>query len=197
MLVTTPDSGLIWQMMPTGEEVALPVKPLLSRVLEAKALEEPARVALIVDRDIQSCVDMSSTILDQDNGHGIEFNGETALDQDEDTFRTFSTHTTDAPGDLANVVQELLEFQPHVIIAMTASPFYNQIFTPWRASGARRPTRRQNRSTSSRHSHFSTDVVGPHLAKYRTRMAGINAAASTDRALVNALRQPLQIRVPG
>jgi hypothetical protein len=194
-LVAIPDSGLIWQMLPTGEEVALPVKPLLNRVLETKALEEPARVALIVDRDIQSCVDMSSTILDQERG--IEFNGETALEQGEDTFRTFSTHTTDAPGDLVGVVQELLEFQPHVILAMTDSAFYNQIFTPfenqWNDATDQAPRPFYILSPF----HLSPTVAGAYLTRYKTRMAGINAAASTDRTLVNAYVNLYKSEFPG
>ena len=182
-LVTKEDSGLIWQMMPTGEEVALPVKPLLNRVLETKALEEPARVALIVDRDIQSCVDMSSTILDPETG--IEFNGEVALNQDEETFRTFSTHTTDAAGDLADVVQELLEFQPHVILAMTNSAFYGQIFTPLEDQWNNATEMAEKPFYILSPFHFSARGLTPYLARYKTRMAGINAAASTDRTLVN------------
>jgi hypothetical protein len=196
VLTTNPDSGLIWQMMPTGEEVALPVKPLLTRVLETKALEEPARVALIVDRDIQSCVDMSSTILDQDNG--IEFNGELALDQGDDTFRTFSTHTTDAPGDLTDVVQELLEFQPHVIIAMTDPAFYGQIFTPmenqWNDATETAPRPFYILSPFL----FSTSgQAGAAIPKYKTRMAGINAAASLDRQLVNTYLNLYKSEFPG
>ncbi|MDQ2646747.1 MAG: hypothetical protein M3020_23285 [Myxococcota bacterium] len=183
LLVAKPDNGLIWQMMPTGEEVALPVKPLLTRVLDAKALEEPARVALIVDRDIQSCIDMSSTILDKDNG--IEFNGEIAIDQTEDTFRTFSTHTTDAPGDLVGVVQDLLEFQPHVILAMTDLAFYNQIFTPLENQWSDATDDAPKPFYIVSPFHFSARGLGPSLNRYKTRMAGINAAASTDRVLVN------------
>lgn len=190
-LVAKQDSGLIWQMLPTGEEVALPAKPLLNRVLEEKALEEPARVALIVDRDIQSCVDMSSTILDQDNG--IEFNGEPALDQDEETFRTFSTHTTDSPGDLTDVVQALLEFQPHVILVMTDSAIYSQVLTPFESQW--------NDATDQAPRPFyilSPFHIGLSQANaFKTRMAGINAAASTDRALVNAYVNLYKSEFPG
>lgn len=191
-LVTKQDSGLIWQMMPTGEEVALPAKPLLNRVLEAKALEEPARVALIVDRDIQSCVDMSATILDADSG--IEFNGETALVQSEDTFQTFSTHTSDSAGDLTGVVQSLLEFRPHVIIAMTDSAFYDQIFRPFE--------NQWNDATDQAPRPFY--ILSPFflqsqqiLTTLKSRMAGINAAASTDRDLVNTYVNLYRSEFPG
>ncbi len=191
-LVTKPDSGLIWQMMPTGGEVALPTKPLLNRVLDAKALEEPARVALIVDRDIQSCVDMSATILDKDNG--IEFNGEAAIDQTEDTFRTFSTHTTDTAGDLTGVVQALLEFQPHVVIAMTDAAFYDQVFRPFESQW--------NDATGDAPRPFF--ILSPFflqsqqmLRTLKSRMAGINAAASTDRTLVNTYVNLYKSEFPG
>jgi hypothetical protein len=185
-LITTADSGLLWHILPSGEDMGLPVKPLLTRVLESKELEEPARVALLVDRDNRGCVDLSTTILDQRDGHGIEFNGDTALDQDESTFRSFSTHTADTPSVLSGVVQELLEFQPHVIIAMTGKEFFAQIFDPlenqWNDATSQAPRPFYILSPYQ----ANTSEVSRVLAKFKTRMAGINAAASKDRSVIKA-----------
>jgi hypothetical protein len=181
-LLAASDGGLLWHILPTGEEVAMPVKPLLARVLESLELEEPARVALLTDSDNQACVDMRSTILDE--AKGIEINGEPANDAGEEVFQSFSTHTQDTPGMLSNVVTALLSFKPHVIIAATGPEFYEQIYTPfesqWNAATDSAPKPFYIVSPI----HFNTPAFASKISALKSRVAGFNAAASSDKKLI-------------
>jgi hypothetical protein len=176
-----PDGGLLWHLLPSGEQVALAYKPLLTRVLDSLALAEPVRVALITTEDIRGAADMGAVIVDADNG--IQFNGETALENGADTFLSISIRTTDEASDLATKVEALLAFQPHVIISATTDEFFASFYSPfeeqWNDATGMAPKPFYLFSPY----HFQGPGLNSKLTALRTRAAGVNSAAAPDPAL--------------
>jgi hypothetical protein len=185
-LVNLPaDNGLLWHILPTGEEVALAYKPLLTRVLDSLALAEPARVALVTTQDIRATSDMRTTVVSPESG--IVFNGGTVDDNDSTTFQEFLIRTTDSAGDLAPDVTALLEFKPHVIIALGANEFVTGILTPlesqWNAATEMAP--RPFYLFSPYQVNISVFASKLQVNQLRQRTAGVNSAKSKDLRLYN------------
>jgi hypothetical protein len=185
-LVNLPaDNGLLWHILPTGLEVALAYKPLLTRVLDSREVAEPARVALITTQDIRATDDMRTTVVS--SASGIVFNGGTVNDNDSSTFQEFLIRTTDSPADLAPVVTALLEFKPDVIISLTADEFLTGILTPlesqWNAETDMAP--RPFYLFSPYHVNNSVFVSKLAANQLRQRTAGVNSAKAKDRDLYN------------
>jgi hypothetical protein len=179
-----PDGGLLWHLLPSAEQVALAYKPLLTRVLDSLALDEPARVALITTEDIRGAADIGAVILDADTG--IEFNGETALENGADTFLSISMRTTDEASELASKVEALLAFQPHVIISATTDEFFPGIYAPleaqWNDATGMAPKPFYLFSPY----HFNSPELNSKLTALRSRAAGVNSAAAPDPELYNS-----------
>ena len=176
-----PDGGLLWHLLPSAEQVALAYKPLLTRVVDTLALAEPARVALITTEDIRGAADIGAVILDADKG--IEFNGETALENSDDTFLSISMRTTDETSELATKVEALLAFQPHVIISATTDEFFPGIYVPledqWNDATGMAPKPFYLLSPY----HFNSPELNSKLTALRARAAGVNSAAAPDPEL--------------
>jgi len=183
-LAAMPDGDLVWQLLPSGREIALPVRPLLTRIIDAKMYEEDVRVAVVVNEDIRTNVDIVSTLLAED-GTGIEFNGKTALENGDEAFQSFTIHEGDTQADTANIVEALLEFQPHVVIAATSTEFYNLVFTSlemrWNSETGNAPRPFYILSPY----HFGQGAVLDRLTQFRSRMVGLNSATAADQRLYN------------
>jgi hypothetical protein len=185
-LVNLPaDNGLLWHILPTGEEVALAYKPLLARVLDSLGLAEPARVALVTTQDIRATNDMRTTVVSP--ARGIIFNDGTVEDNDSTTFQEFLIRTTDSPTDLEPDVTALLEFKPHVIIALGANEFVTGILTPlesrWNAETEMAP--RPFYLFSPYQVNISAFASKLGVNQLRQRTAGVNSAKAKDRRLYN------------
>jgi hypothetical protein len=176
VLIARPDGGLMWHIMPTGEEVALPVKPTLTRVLDSLALDEPARVALITDTGNRACNDMTTTVLDETNGRGIVFNGKTALANGDQAFRSYTARETDTRGDLEDVVEDLLDFRPHVILVNTTDLFYSQIFEPLEEVWLARTENQRRPFYLVAPHHFGSEGLFGKINSVRSRIAGVNTS---------------------
>jgi hypothetical protein len=185
-LVNLPaDNGLLWHILPTGEEVALAYKPLLARVLDSLELAEPARVALVTTEDIRATNDMRTTVVSSVSG--IVFNDGTVDDNDSSTFQEILIRTSDSPTDLEPDVTTLLEFKPHVIIALGENEFLTGILTPlesrWNAETAMAPRPFYLFSPYQVNMPLFASKLGTNQLRQRT--AGVNSAKAKDRKLYN------------
>ena len=180
------DNGLLWHLLPSGLEIALPYKGLLARALGALGslpLEEPARIALITTQDNRLCEDMRTIVVDPNKG--IVFNGGTTEENGPESFQEFFIRTTDSPTELAPTVDALLEFRPHVIISLTTEDFFEGIYTSlesqWNAEAGTAPRPFYLLSPY----HFVSPFLDSRLAtnQLRSRIAGVNAAANPNPSL--------------
>lgn len=181
LLTTIQDGGLMWHVLPTGEQLSVPYKPLLTRVLDALELEEPARVALITDPDIPVLTQMTATILDETDGKGIEFNGKTALTNGEETFRSFAIRNSVPATAVADVVAELHEFKPHVIISNTTTAFFTQIYEPLEKDWLAKTDNMSRPFYFMSPYHYNTPQLQSKISSIRARFAGANATVGDPR----------------
>jgi len=126
------DDGLIWTMLTGAKQVAAAVAPLIERVvnhLERQQRVEPGklRVALVAPTGEPRLLgEMAAAIRDD-----LVFNGQAALDNYPETFRLIDIDTVygdpQAAEDQSGVVAQLLDFAPHVVIAMAANEFLSDV----------------------------------------------------------------------
>jgi hypothetical protein len=128
-ILNLKDQGLVWTMLTGAEQVAVPVAPLLDRVVaylrktDALAADEDVRVALVAPTGEPRLLnDMGAAIK-----KSIHFNGASATDNYPDNFRAIDIVTVyddaDKARDQSKVVSQLLDFMPHVVIAMASNEF--------------------------------------------------------------------------
>jgi hypothetical protein len=132
-LLNLQDNGLIWTMLTSPDQVAVTFAPLMERVLsylsraEGPLANEVARVALVAPTGEPRLLgDMGEVISDS-----IEFNGKAALDNYPDNFRVFDINTvygdSEAAADQSALVSDLLDYRPHIILAMAANEFLSGV----------------------------------------------------------------------
>lgn len=121
------DDGLLWHMLTSGESLAPAYLPLLARV-EAKiraelelASNDPIRVAL-VDADVKFLEDIADALASD-----LRFNGDkTPVENEADgNFKRVRIPSgLDMPNPMLwEALEELLEFAPHVVVAVASKEF--------------------------------------------------------------------------
>jgi hypothetical protein len=188
-LATVPDSNLMWHLLPGGEYVALPYRPLLTRTIEYVHNEEgvpvgdPIKVALVTASDQRFLADLADKIrLD------IEFNDTDFfenLDAGNAINLTVDSWLLDPEAPLTDQSQAILDFAPHIVIALTAPELFTRIiptvennWTTVVTTGQAKPfylISPYNYNNGSFLRQVLTDF--PTL---RNRMAGVNWASTTE-----------------
>lgn len=129
-ILNLDDNGLVWTMLTGADSVAATYAPLLTRTIEylhgsgeVLGADEDVRVALVAPTgEPRFLQDIGEAI-----AASVEFNGQTATENYPDHFRTIDIETTygdiEAARDQSEVILQLLEFRPHVIMGIGAGEF--------------------------------------------------------------------------
>lgn len=179
------DEGLVWTVLTGADQVAATVAPLLTRSLdylqrESNLAEADVRVALVSPTGEPRLLgDMAEAIIDS-----IEFNGRSANQNFPDHFRAIDIETIYGTGggqDQSGVIAQLLDFVPHVIIAMAADEFLHGVIpdleSRWVDTGQAPPFY----IMSPYHlDNASTGVVLDAVPGIQGRMLGVAYASAED-----------------
>jgi hypothetical protein len=134
VILNMQDEGLVWTMLTGPDQVAVTFAPLVERSIEylrgsGGVLEddEQVRVALVSPTGEPRLLgDLDEAILES-----IEFNGASAAENSPEHFRAIDIDTVygdpEAATDQSAVVDALLEFKPHLVLAMAANEFLSQV----------------------------------------------------------------------
>lgn len=191
-LVTLQDAGLVWQMLPGGAAEAVSYKPLLDRTIAyliSKAtltMEEPVRVAVVVASDVRYLSDMNDTI-----SASIEFNGKTAVQNLSDgNFKSIGIKSiyADKNADLTAQTQAVLDFKPHIIIALAADEFLSKMVPSIESGWAAAAGTQKKPFYLLSAFHFNNPALPALLdtnPTVRTRFAGVNVASAADQTVYN------------
>lgn len=121
-LTSLSTDGLFWHVIGDIRDVGPAYVPLLARVESYLAATEPLRVAMLVSkRYVEQSIAETIT-------PSLRFNGKSVTENGADFFSASVTALADDPTtDYAPVVASLLEFRPHVVIAITREEFVSKI----------------------------------------------------------------------
>lgn len=188
-LTALSSAGLFWHMIGDVRDVAASYPPLLARV-EARlegTIAPPLRVAMVVSRRFaeQSIAD---TLAPQ-----LRFNGKSVIENRSDFFSIAVPALVDEPdADYTQVNQALLEFAPHVIIALTREEFVYKILPAveggWSLAAADQPRPFYILPTALSANldllgYVAQDSEGVTSEDKRQRIAGVAPASAEDLTL--------------
>ncbi len=180
-LVALQDRDLLWHMLPGGQDVAVSYAALLDRAIAFLGSPEPVKVAVVTASDVRYLSDMNGTVLKT-----IRFNGKSAAaNASDDNFLALNITSaySDPSADLSSAVQALRNFEPNVIIALSADETLKTLIPLLESSwtGATKPFYLFSPY------HYNNPELGDLLSNkeptVRQRMAGINFASAVDGSL--------------
>ena len=121
------DQSLVWHVTPGGDTVGRAYRPLVTRTVEHLNITGSVKVATIVAPDIRFLGDLMQTVRDPE--FGVFVNGELLRDNEPETYLQLSLTSvyTDENAPVTEQIDDLLAFQPHVIIAGSADEFLSEI----------------------------------------------------------------------
>jgi hypothetical protein len=195
-LTTLEDSGLVWNILGSAANVAPAFVPLLTRAesfVKAQQSISTIRVALISD-ETDTMQDMSGVITNPSTG--ITFNGLSIAANGTDYEGFTIPSNPDAEGATTayiDVIDDLNDFQPHVIISVTGAAFIDSVMRPlenlWNVGEQARPFYLM----SPYHAGFPplttlvTDLnTLPAAERLYTRIMGINFESAEDLTIAEA-----------
>jgi len=188
-LTALSSGGLFWHMIGDIRDVGPAYAPLLSRIETFLSREEPLRVAMLVSRRYaeESIADTITPLL--------RFNGKSVLENGDDFFSMAVTALSDDPNaDYAAVNEALLEFRPHVVIALTREEFVYKILPaieggwPGASTGQPRPFYVLPNALSGNLDllNFVAQGSGTNTSEAkRARFVGVAPASAEDLTLYN------------
>jgi hypothetical protein len=188
-LTTLQDDGLVWHVGPGGDFVAKAYAPLLRRTLTYLNPSGAVRVASVVASDLRYLSDVASTIQATPANGGIMFNGKTLAENLTDgNYKPIAVTSayTDPEASLASQAQEILTFQPQVVLGVAAEEFLSKIApileTQW-PTGQARPFYLLSPY------HFNNPQLVTLLQNFptvRQRIVGVNGPSALDQTLYNS-----------
>lgn len=195
-LVGQNNQGLLWFLLGQWSDLA-PAYVALTKRAEAFQKEaaqvDEIRLALI-EGSLTPARDIGQVLL-SDAAHSLVFNGKTALDNGDAhfLFRSLTSDFVDDEADVSSVVQDLLEFKPHVVVVTAGTEFTTRAMPVIEAEWERS----LGDAGSGQPPPFY--VFSPFIAAdmslldsangdVRKRSAGINFAAAEDDTLYTAYR---------
>ncbi|HEY3500204.1 MAG TPA: hypothetical protein VGK73_36185 [Polyangiaceae bacterium] len=185
-LVELRENGLVWHMLPGGEQVAPTYGPLFDRTVAHLresgriAAGDPVRVGLVTTHDVRVMSSLSGALLD-----GIlKINGLPARENPPETFREVSIPSSvlaNEVPDYTEQIQLLRALSPHIILGIATDEFLTTIL-PALETG----TRDFEPFYLLSPWHIQTDLIRPPLVQFPelyTRIAGVNFAAALDQTV--------------
>jgi len=124
-LTSISSGGLFWHVIGDIRDVAPAYAPLLSRIESFLASPTPIRVAMVVSKRFaeQSIADTLTPLL--------EFNGKSVIENGDAFYVASVPALPDEPSyDYSELNAALLDFRPHVVIAITREEFVYKILPP-------------------------------------------------------------------
>jgi ABC-type branched-subunit amino acid transport system substrate-binding protein len=188
-LTSISSDGLFWHVIGDIRDVAPAYPPLLSRIESFIASPTPIRVAMVVSKRFaeQSIADTLTPLL--------EFNGKSVVENGDDFYVASVPALPDEPSyDYSELNAALLDFRPHVVIAITREEFVYKILPPvesaWDsvAEGQARPFYVVPTALSGNLDlleYVSVDSSGASSESKRQRIVGVAPASAEDMTLYN------------
>jgi hypothetical protein len=185
-LATLMDRGLMWHMGPGADIVARAYAPLLTRVLQHLGVTTNAKVATVLTTNNRFLSNTMLTIESPPAQYGLSFNGKPVAQNRSDGNYLGLSISANRDENAAAQVQEIVAFQPTVIISASATRFVDDVIPAIEAawpSGVTKPfylLSPLNYNDSALAELVSNDSM---LAR---RMLGINWAAAADTTAYDA-----------
>jgi hypothetical protein len=185
-LATLMDRGLMWHMGPGADIVARAYAPLLTRVLQHLGVTSGVKVASVLTSGSRFLSNAMLTIESPPGQYGLSFNGLSVADNRSGGNYLGLSISANANESAAAQVQEIVAFQPTVIISASETRFVGDVIPAIEAawpSGVTKPfylLSPLNYNDSGLAELVSDDGT---LAR---RMLGINWASAPDTAIYDA-----------
>lgn len=187
-LTSISSGGLFWHVIGDIRDVAPAYPPLLSRIEAHLASPTPIRVAMIVSKRFaeQSIADTLTPLL--------EFNGKSVVENGADFYVAAVPALPDEPNyDYSELNLALLDFRPHVVIAITREELVYKILPPlesgWEgaAGGQARPFYVVPTALSGNLDllEYVASSSGTSSESKRQRIVGVAPASAEDLTLYN------------
>lgn len=186
-LLDLEDDGLVWNVRSGGKALARVYPAVVKRTLEHLrntgdlADGEFPRIAVVKSEDIANLDETAAAFSDL-----IELDGKPASDSSLEQFRTFSIRAGKPEAELQPLIEEVIDFRPHLIISAAAREFLVR-FVPALESvnWEHRPTYLLSPLNYGDGALLDAAEASEEL---RTRMLGINWPGAVDKTAYDAYR---------
>jgi hypothetical protein len=125
------DDNLVWNILPNGEQVAIPYGPLLTRTIDylhedrGVPVGENIKVAVVFATDQRLLIDIKAALPDLLTFNGMDYETNRREGYLQEIEVTSSYQDPTAP--LTGQIDAILEFAPHVIIEIGANELFSTI----------------------------------------------------------------------
>jgi hypothetical protein len=183
-----PDDGLIWHIGPGTDVLARAYAPLFTRTLAHLGIAEQTgvKVASVVTTTERFLSNMAPAIERPPEEYGLSFNAKSvSANLDAGDYLSVGI-SSDADSDISTQLDAILALQPHVIISLADQQFTLRIMTAveseWPAGGQPKPFYLLSPYNFGDPALLNLLQTNSSL---QARIAGVNGAAGTDRAVYN------------
>jgi hypothetical protein len=190
-LTSLATDGLFWHMIGDIRDVAPAYPPVVQRAedyVNPEPQEEATRIAVVIaDRYAEKSI-ADSFVSD------LVFNGKSVIDNGDDFFSITVPALADEPdADYAAANAALLEFAPHVVVAVTREEFVHKMLPvlegEWtRVNGSEKPVYVVPTALAMNLDllNYISFTTGDSTSESkRRRIVGVNAASAEDMSLYN------------
>jgi hypothetical protein len=185
-LATLMDRGLMWHIGPGADVVARAYAPLLTRVIDHLAVAGTVKVATVLTPDYRFLNNVMLTVESPPAQYGLLFNGmSVAQNRSAGNYRGVSI-SADADESAATQVQDLVTFQPTVIVSAADTKFLQAVVPAIEADwpvGVAKPF--YLLSPFNYNDAALQDLIA-NERELASRMLGVNWAAAPDSTAYDA-----------